>query len=662
MLSVIKKAATPGTEVLESRDNFLRFRKKLVPEVCRGEVELFFIPAECFDAANLPLAAMDISIQKRQKGEVPGSEKLPDPATPLAADPCFLLNHGKNCLLCGFLETDIHLGRFELSSSGIRCIAEYHPAYRPDTETVYSQSIICLSGDDPSALLKEYAELTARHYNVPASPRFPRYAVGANWHYYGPTMTEEQLDEELNIIRTRQIPLDVYQIDDGWQKDYADWMPNNKWPSGMKQAADRIKAAGMIPGIWVTPFLCGDKSAASLPGSWLLRDSAGTPLTMKIGQIPFFILDPSNPETADFIRDFLLRIKSWGYRFFKIDFTRCLFLDPAAVPFDRSITLLQLYRNGIQLLRDTLGEECCLNLCGGHEGATTGLADVTRTGRDTYGKWVKPDDEAWIRIRQCVMRNWMTRFRMGDPDASVMRLNNSALADDLDYTPHRFAPNYAALAQGFLNDTEAETFILNQFLGGGIAEIGERLPDLFDERLALLRKVVPPYGEPAEPLDFFTLPLPVFYRSRITPACPGLKSWEIISAINVSDTPASLVYPGEFTNPTMVYDLSAMKLLGICHAGEPLSLPEIPPHGSKVLKFIELPGTPQPFFVADDLHYSGGGVEIASLTINGGTICGKLSSPWECEVQVAGAFPLPDGSYRIVTRKCRSNGEFSLTV
>jgi hypothetical protein len=141
-----------------------------------------------------------------------------------------------------------------------------------------------------------------------------------------------------------------------------------------------------------------------------------------------------------------------------------------------------------------------------------------------------------------------------------------------------------------------------------------------------------------------------------------LKPWEIISAINVSDSPVSLVYPEKFAAPTLVYDLSAMKLLGIYSAGDTLPLPEIPPHGSKVLKFIELPETPEPFFVADDLHYSGGGAEIASLTINGSTICGKLSSPWECEVQVAGAFPLPDGSYRIVTGKCRSNGEFSLTV
>lgn len=664
MLSVIEKVVkSAGVELLESSCNTLIFRKSFPAASCRGEVEIFSISEAEFAAAGFPLDTLNISVQKRQKGEVPGTEKLSPAPEVLAADPFFLVSNGRNSLLCGFLETDIHLGRFELNSAGIRCIAEYHPAYRPETENVRCQQIICLAGTEPAGLIEDYTNRLAGHYNIPECPRFPRYAVGANWHYYGPTMTEEQLDEELNAIFSRRIPLDVYQLDDGWQIDYGNWEPNNKWRSGMKTAAEKIKRAGMIPGIWVTPFLCGKKTAEILPGEWLLRNSGGDALTMKIGVIPFFILDPSHPEVAEFTKKWLLRIKSWGYRYFKIDFTRCLFLNPEAVPFDRSLTLLQLYRSGIRLLRDTLGDECCLNLCGGHEGATIGLADVTRTGRDTYGKWHKPDDDAWIRLRQCVMRNWMTRFRLGDPDASVMRENSIPLPEKGDFTPHFYTPNYAELSKGFLNDAEAETFVLNQFLGGGIAEIGERLPDLSDKRLALLRKVVPPFGTPAQALDFFTVPLPAFYRTEIVPVCGELAPWEIISAINVADTPETLTAPVEFEKPTMVYDLSEMKLTGIYQPGDKLILPEISAHGSRVLKLIQLPEQAAPFFVADDLHYSGGGIEVASVKIDGKTVSGRLSSPWHCQVRIAAAFPVPGKElYRIITGNCDSNGEFSLTL
>ena len=79
------------------------------------------------------------------------------------------------------------------------------------------------------------------------------------------------------------------------------------------------------------------------------------------------------------------------------------------------------------------------------------------------------------------------------------------------------------------------------------------------------------------------------------------------------------------------------------------------------MKFIELPEMPEPFFVATDLHYSAGGVEVQKITANTSSICGKLASPWEKRIQVAGAFPLPDGSWQIVTAACDSNGDFVIT-
>ena len=663
MLDLLRRALSGKIEIIGSGSSRLILRRELSAKVCRSDVELFSVDASFFAAAGFPVEKLSVSIQKRQKGEVPGSEQLPTDGTALIADPAIILSDGKSCLLCGFLDLDIHLGRFEWSLSGLRAIADYHPAYRPATENIFSQRIICLAGNDPVALLNCYAEAIADHYHLDRAKRFPRYTVGANWHYYGPTMTEAQLDEELTAIRQRNIPLDVYQLDDGWQKDYGNWEANSKWPSGMEAAANKIRTAGMIPGIWITPFLCGENSAPAFPDEWLLRDSDGNNLTMQIGKIPFLIFDPSRPEVQEYIRGFLLKIKSWGFRYYKIDFTRCLFLDPAACPFDRTITLLQLYRMGIQLIRDTLGDDCCLNLCGGHEGATVGLADITRTGRDTYGKWHKPNDEPWIRIRECVMRSWMDRFRMGDPDASIMRINSEPLPATGDYTPHRYTENYASLSQGFLSDVEAETFVLNQFLCGGIAEIGERLPDLSDHRLALLRKVVPLTGTPAQPLDFFTSPMPQFYRTEITPACPQLASWEIISALNIADETADLVFPEKFPVPTMVFDLSEMKLAGIYHPGDQLVITGVPAHGSKVLKFIRLPEKRHAFFVADDLHYSGGGVEISAIKINDSTITGQMSSPWCCQVKIAGAFPLTDGkSWQVVTAECSSNGTFALTL
>ena len=69
---------------------------------------------------------------------------------------------------------------------------------------------------------------------------------------------------------------------------------------------------------------------------------------------------------------------------------------------------------------------------------------------------------------------------------------------------------------------------------------------------------------------------------------------------------------------------------------------------------------PEPFFVATNLHYSAGGVEVQKITANTNSICGKLVSPWERSIQVAGAFPLPNGTWEIVTAACNSNGDFAI--
>lgn len=660
MKNWIKALNSCGIELPEN-SNILIFDKKIASSDAVGEVELFSISADICTAAGFPAAETVAHCQKRQKGEIPGTEQISTESAVLIADPAIILHHQGKCLLCGFLETTRHLGRIEWSADGLRAIAEYHPAYRPETEFVHAQKMVILQGDDPVLLMENYTELVQKYNPVPRRRQFPRYAVGANWHYYGPTMTEAELDEELAVIKAQHIPLDVYQLDDGWQIDYGCWQHNSKWPSGMKAAADKIKAAGMIPGIWITPFLCGNIEIAERHPQWLLRDEAGNALTMKIGPIPFRIFDPSHPECAEWIKSYLKEIYSWGYRYFKIDFTRCLFLDPAAVPFDRSITLLELYRKGIVLLRETLGEDCCLNLCGGHEGATIGLADVTRTGSDTYGNWEKSDG-AWTRIQQCVMRSWMSVFRMGDPDASIMRLNSEGLSPERDFTPHKYVPDYSTLSQGSLTDDEASTFILNQFLCGGISEIGERLPDLQPERLKLLHKIIPACGTPAQMVDFFQRPLPRFYRTRIVPRCSSLGEWEIISVLNIDDKAQSFTYPGSVTEPTMVFDTGKMELLGIFHPGEKITTPVIAPHGSAVLKFLPIPDGNKPFFVAADLHYSAGGVEVESISMTDDSIKGKLSSPWQTAVQLAGAFPIPGGSWKIVIASANSNGDFSIDL
>ncbi len=638
---------------VEQLDDCITVRKKIDVIKFVDEEIIFFIPEESISFAGKKLKELEICCQKRLKGHVPSCTTLDGqdrnhewaaegaPPDSICADSVLMLKGGDRILLFGFLEVDRHLAHFELDSSGIRAVAEFNNCcFEPESE-VWSQPVIMMAGNDPNQLLSDYAARVADFYQI-ALPDKPRYTVAGSWHYFGASVSEDILRRELAAVKRRRIPVDVYQIDDGWEISYGNWRANAKWPGGLESAVEIIREAGCIPGIWIAPFLTTpDAPAAVEHPDWLLREASGLPSSMKIGKQEFLIFDPSQPDMLQWLENEFKRLYEVGFRYFKVDFSSCLYTNNRVIPHDRRLNLLQLYRQGIAAVRKGIGDAAYLNICGGHEGGSIGLADAARTGRDTYGDWEKGQG-AWVRIKQCVMRSWMSRWRHNDPDASVVRLNT---------VPWPGNDETGFLALGNLTLGEAKTMILNQFLGGGVVEIGENLCEISDERLELYRRVIPPVGIPAESIDFFHSSMPRFFRSRIG-------EWDIISIINCEDEPRVFEYPETVDREILIYDLSNMKPVGIYQTGDKVTLPPIAPHDSLVLKILPLAGD-TPVLVATSLHFSGGGVEIKDLEIAHESIDGYLQSPWDCTAVIVGMFP-SNGSWHFADIICRTNEKFKL--
>src|SRR5208337_3154332 len=109
--------------------------------------------------------------------------------------------------------------------------------------------------------------------------------------------------KSLEAMRS-EFPLDVVQLDDGFQSALGDWDTTNaKFPSGLKRIADEIRDAGFEAGIWTAPFLAArDSRTMNAHPDWLIRDRDGEPLkacynanwtTDERGVA--YALDPSNP-------------------------------------------------------------------------------------------------------------------------------------------------------------------------------------------------------------------------------------------------------------------------------------------------------------------------------------------------------------------------------
>ncbi len=117
----------------------------------------------------------------------------------------------------------------------------------------------------------------------------------------------------------------VFQIDDGWENEIGDWTVNkDRFPNGMKSLADKIKAKGYSPGIWIAPFVVTKQSKIYKDyNDWVLKDENGKPVVC--GFIPgwgkFHSLDLSIQDVQNYIEDlFDTLVNKWGYTFLKLDF------------------------------------------------------------------------------------------------------------------------------------------------------------------------------------------------------------------------------------------------------------------------------------------------------------------------------------------------------
>lgn len=142
-------------------------------------------------------------------------------------------------------------------------------------------------------------------------------------------------DNLINAYYLRRGKPTVFQIDDGWEKAVGQWEPDAvKFPRGMKVFAEEIEAKGMIPGIWIAPFIATRGSAVFRERpEWILRDGRGAPVPA--GYNPgwdgvFYSLDVSLGEVEDYLDGIFARlIEEWGYRYLKLDFLYAPFIEGA---------------------------------------------------------------------------------------------------------------------------------------------------------------------------------------------------------------------------------------------------------------------------------------------------------------------------------------------
>jgi hypothetical protein len=373
--------------------------------------------------------------------------------------------------------------------------------------------------------LREWAHIVAE--SSPTPPRQAEPITGwCSWYNLYAYINEENILAHLRgvkkIARQENLPMRVFQIDDGFTPEMGDWLDvKPQFPRGIKPLLDEIRAAGFIPGLWIAPFMVGNRSRLYREHpDWVVQDVAGGPLVHWKMYAEFrwhkrseeyYILDATHPDAFDYLRRvFRTWRREWGCEYFKTDF---MFwgaeYGPARARWHTpGMTRIEIWRRVAEMIRAEIGEALWLG-CGCPLWASVGLVDGIRIGRDVGVEW-RGNLSAQSLLRDTGTRNFGNRILwQADPDCILLR--------------ERFH---------FLTEAEVRSLALCAGMIGGVTMTSDALDELSPERLRLWKLLLAP-GQCRFP--FLGQLDPVFVQVR-----DGEPSAVLI--FNTSDAPVERTY------------------------------------------------------------------------------------------------------------------------
>ena len=161
-------------------------------------------------------------------------------------------------------------------------------------------------------------EVFDAYFSLVNLPRGSSRVTGwTSWYNYYTGISEEIVHHNLKELSRLKLPLEYFQVDDGWQEAVGDWLgANHKFPSGLAALAAAIQEKGFKPGLWLAPFICERRSRIFKEHpEWLLRHKNGKPV--KAGFNPqwsgfFYALDFYAPGFQDYLKEVLYGCRKNG--------------------------------------------------------------------------------------------------------------------------------------------------------------------------------------------------------------------------------------------------------------------------------------------------------------------------------------------------------------
>ncbi len=357
---------------------------------------------------------------------------------------------GRGAVVLGFLRHDRYQSRisFDFIEGPLSLSIETLIDRKPFTGAISTETMTLFAADEVEEGLRRWARAVADA--APQKPRLPerRITGWCSWYNLYASLDEPVLREHMDAAaRFRdeyQVPLEIFQIDDGFTPEMGDWLDfKPQFPNGVAPLMAEARDRGFTPGLWIAPFMVGNRSRlfAEHP-DWVVRSRAdGNPLApMKFyGEFrwhkrseEYYVLDITHPGAEDYMRQvFRTWARDWGCGYFKADFMHLgsTYGPDEAVWHEDGLSRIEIWMRMLRLMREEIGDALLL-LSGSPIWAPVGYAEAVRIGRDVGVTW-HGHYSAQSLLRDQTTRNFANGILwQADPDCILLRDRFHDLTDD----------------------------------------------------------------------------------------------------------------------------------------------------------------------------------------------------------------------------------------
>jgi hypothetical protein len=481
--------------------------------------------------------------------------------------------------------------------------------------------------------VKFYQPLDKSRFTLPPSG-------WCTWYYYYNRINaaEVRRNAEWIAANLKDYGAQYVQIDDGWQGTGAKGSARNwdainadRFPEGMAAVAKHIKSLGLTPGLWIAPHgQNNDEVVKAHPGVFLLKPDGMTASDTWEGR---FLVDPTHPDSKAYLGDLFRRLSDWGYDYFKIDGQPIVVDEYGSkkefmkVPSDDAAGL---YRQTVETIRGAIGPDRFLLGCWGIPLEGAGLMNGSRTGGDIVLGW----GGFQVALRSTLQYYYLHNIVWySDPDVVLVR-----------------SP---------LTIEQARVWATLQGLTGQALMSSDRLMDLGEERVELLRRIYP--ATDIRPLDLF--PTERYKRIWDLKVNHLGRSYDVVGVFNFDAEKADQVYLNwkelglPAGKPVHVFDFWNKEYLGAWAEG--MAVPTAPT-SCRALTLLPDSGAIQ--LLSTSRHLTQGPVDLAkvSQSASGDSFQGTSRLVRNDPYQLSFAFPR--GTNHAVTRAVARAGGGELPV